>query len=81
MDNSRLVDDINLQIRNLKKLNDEMNDVLNKIKGKPTFIEVRATASILQDFYSGIEKIFEIIALVISIFLREKIGTANYFYK
>jgi len=65
MDKSRLIDDINLQIKNLKRLNDEMNEVLNKVKGEPTFIEIRAVASILQDFYSGIEKIFERIALVI----------------
>jgi len=31
----------------------------------PTFKEIRATASILHDFYSGIEKIFEKIALTI----------------
>lgn len=66
MDNSKLVEDINLQIRNLKRLNDEMKKVLDKIKGEPTFIEVRASASILQDFYSGIEKVFERIALVIT---------------
>jgi hypothetical protein len=65
MNSSRLVNDINLQIRNLKRLNEEMKEVLNKIKGEPTFIEIRACASILQDFYSGIEKIFERIALVI----------------
>lgn len=63
MDKARLVDDINLEIRNLERLNEEMNELLTKIKEEPNFIEIRASASIIQDFYSGIEKIFERIAL------------------
>jgi hypothetical protein len=40
-----------------------MNLLLAKISNKPDFIEVRASGSILHDFYCGVEKIFERIAL------------------
>lgn len=65
MDKARLVEEIDLQITNLERLNGEMNELLAKITEEPSFIEIRACASILQDFYSGIEKIFERIAVVI----------------
>ncbi len=40
-----------------------MKELINKIKDKPDFITARAAGSILHDFYSGAEKMFEKIAL------------------
>jgi 16S rRNA G527 N7-methylase RsmG len=57
MDETRLIEDINLQIENLERLNKEINELLAQLKESPDFIQIRACASILQDFYSGIEKI------------------------
>lgn len=65
MDKKELTDDIKIELENLERLNIEMKNLLVKIGEEPTFIEVRAAASILHDFYSGIEKIFERIALSI----------------
>jgi len=65
MDETRLIEDINLQIENLERLNKEINELLAQLKESPDFIQIRACASILQDFYSGIEKIFERIALIV----------------
>jgi len=65
MDKARLIEDINLQIGNLERLNKEINELLAQLKEAPDFIQIRACASILQDFYSGIEKIFERIALMV----------------
>jgi len=41
------------------------------MKEEPTFIDIRTSASILHDFYSGIEKIFEKTAIVIDGYLPE----------
>jgi len=60
-----LVDSIKIEIENLERLNNEMNELLKKIDKEPGFIEVRAAGSIIHDFYCGIEKIFERIALSI----------------
>jgi len=65
MNKKELTDDIKVEMRNLERLNKEMKDLLAKIKKEPTFVEIRAAASILHDFYSGAEKIFERIALSI----------------
>jgi len=46
MDKTRLIDDIILQIRNLERLNEEMDNLLARIKEEPDFIEIRACASI-----------------------------------
>ena len=50
---------------NLERLLKDMQQLLSSIKNHPTFIEIRAAGSILHDFYCGIEKIFEKIALFI----------------
>lgn len=65
MRKKELIDNIKDEIENLQRLNEEMNYLLVRIKDEPTFIEIRATASILHDFYSALEKIFEKIALSI----------------
>jgi len=65
MDKAKLIEDINLQIENLERLNKEINELLARLKKAPDFIQIRACTSILQDFYSGIEKIFERITLMV----------------
>jgi len=65
MDKKEFIDEIKEEIENLKRLEKEMKSLLYDIREEPTFKEIRVGASILHDFYSGIEKIFEKIALVI----------------
>lgn len=59
------IEDLKNQFENLERGIKEMKELFNKIADKPSFIEIRAAASILHDFYSGIEKIFERIAIYI----------------
>lgn len=63
MDRRELIEDIRIELENLERLNKEMNQLLERIRGEPDFIKVRAAGSILHDFYCGVEKIFERIAL------------------
>jgi len=65
MDKKEFIDEINEEIKNLERLEKEMKSLLSDIGEEPDFKEIRASASILHDFYSGIEKIFERIALVV----------------
>lgn len=65
MDKENLKKEIFIEKENLERLIDEMNRLIERIGGKPSFVEVRAAASILHDFYSGIEKIFERIAVTV----------------
>lgn len=65
MAKDEIKEEIKIEIKNLERLNSEMNQLLARIGDKPSFIEVRAAGSILHDFYCGIEKIFERIALAI----------------
>lgn len=65
MDREEFIEELNEEIRNLKRLKDEMKSVLSGIGEKPSFTEIRTSTSILHDFYSGVEKIFKRIALVI----------------
>lgn len=66
MDKEKLVEEIEIEIENLERLSREMEELTNRLGEKPDFIETRAAASILHDFYCGIEKIFERIALRIN---------------
>ncbi|RLE09569.1 hypothetical protein DRJ04_09805, partial [Candidatus Aerophobetes bacterium] len=52
-------------IKNLDRLEKEMKALLSSLGEEPTLMEIRASASILHDFYSALEKIFEKIALII----------------
>jgi len=63
MSKRELIEDVKTGIKNLERLNDEMKNLLAKITDAPGYIEIRAAASILHDFYSSIEKIFERIAV------------------
>ena len=58
-----LREEIKIEIDNLERLNREMKQLLTMMGNKPSFIEVRAAGSILHDFYCGVERIFERIAL------------------
>lgn len=62
MDNE-LKKDIEIELKNLRRLIKEMQDLKRGIEGEPDFITTRAAGSILHDFYCGIEKIFERIAV------------------
>lgn len=65
MDKGSLKEDILFETDNLKRLNEEMKLVLKKIipDTEQDFINVRAAGSVLHDFYCGLEKIFERIAV------------------
>lgn len=60
-----LLADISLEKQHLAKLCEEMSQLRKEVKGKPSFSEIRAAGSILHDFYTGLEKVFERIALVV----------------
>jgi len=60
-----LLIDIDLEIQNLDRLSNELNQTMQSVKENPVQTEVRAIGSILHDFYTGLEKIFERIALSI----------------
>lgn len=62
MDNE-FKNNIEIELDNLKRLITEMHDLIIKINAEPDFITTRAAGSILHDFYCGIEKIFERIAI------------------
>ncbi|MBA7670261.1 hypothetical protein ES703_78406 [subsurface metagenome] len=63
MDKQALKKEIEIESRNLERLVKEMREVTNRFADKPDFIETRAAGSILHDFYSGVEKIFERISV------------------
>lgn len=64
MDNFRVLKlSIKDEIKKLKLLNKEKNGLL---KRKPSNYLIRAGGSILHDFYTGMEKIFENIAKTVS---------------
>jgi hypothetical protein len=58
-----LKSEIEKELESLERLRREMAEVLNK--DSHSFLETRAAGSIIHDFYSGIEKIFKRIAVVI----------------
>ena len=63
MDKEILKEEIEIELKNLERLAREMQELTNKFVNKPDFIETRAGGSILHDFYCGVEKIFERIAV------------------
>ena len=66
MDKEVLKKAIEIEIENLGRLAKEMEETTKRFVEKPTFIETRAAGSILHDFYNGVEKIFERIAIHIN---------------
>lgn len=65
MDKKEFIAEIKDEIKNLERLEQEMKALLSSLGEEPAFMEIRTSASILHDFYSALEKIFEKIALVI----------------
>jgi len=62
---SPLISELKVERRNLSNLVNEMESLSAEIEDKPTGVELRAAGSILHDFYTGLEKIFRLIALEI----------------
>jgi len=54
--------DLERELTNLDALAAELKEILQNLSGKPTKTIIRACASILHDFYTGVEKVFERIA-------------------
>jgi hypothetical protein len=54
--------DIDLELKNLSRLLEELKEKLPQLGAAPGSLEVRGVGSILHDFYNGVEKIFEHIA-------------------
>lgn len=51
------------ELKNLERLNNELSQILDNLVCEPTFVELRAMGSILHDFYCGVEKVFKRIAI------------------
>lgn len=51
------------ELINLNRVCDEATQLLTQVPDPPTFVELRAAASIADDFYSGCERLFERIAV------------------
>ena len=66
MDKEALKKEIEIEIENIERLVKEMDEITNRFTDMPNFIETRAAGSILHDFYCGVEKIFERIAIQIN---------------
>lgn len=64
-DRERLKKDIEIELKNLQRLVQEMDELIRELPEIPGFIETRAAGSIVHDFYCGIEKIFERIAIAV----------------
>jgi len=59
----RLKAEIGRETKELDKLESELKAFLENVEGKePSSLELRALGSILHDFYTGVERIFERIA-------------------
>ena len=56
MNKEKLKEEIRIEIEKIERLNKEMK--LAEIEEEPSYVEIRAAASILHDFYSSIERIF-----------------------
>lgn len=76
------VENIEIELQNLERLIEEMDQIINKAKEEPDFIFIRAAGSIIHDFYCGVEKYLKrlLITSIIS-YHMEKIGMQNFFYK
>ncbi|MFB6274051.1 MAG: hypothetical protein ABEL51_14270 [Salinibacter sp.] len=57
--------DIDHELKNLERLDRTLQDVLRKASSDVTEIETRAAGSLLHDFYTGLERIFQRIAVKI----------------
>ena len=53
------------ELQALERVSSQLQQLLARMPESPTFVELRATGSILHDFYSGVERIFERIAVTL----------------
>mgnify|MGYP000367844249 FL=1 len=60
---SPLISEIKSERDRLSTLTEELQDLEDAMNGEPTGVELRAAGSILHDYYTGLEKIFRLIAL------------------
>lgn len=58
-----LREDIHTELVSLGRITHEAKQLLQHLSPAPSFVEIRAAGSIVHDFYSGVEKIFERIVL------------------
>lgn len=61
--NKELEELVTTELVNLERLVGEMNELLSQGEEEKSSFQVRAAGSILHDFYCGVEKIFERIAV------------------
>jgi predicted nucleotidyltransferase len=54
-----LQNEISLELKNLQRLVDESREVLNSVSTDPSSVQLRALGSIVHDFYTACERIFE----------------------
>lgn len=57
MNKEKLKEEIRIEMENIERLNKEMKDLLAEIGEEPSYVEIKAAASILHDFRSSIERI------------------------
>lgn len=55
--------DVADELSNLDRVVEEANLLLKQLPKDPSFVEIRAAGSLVHDFYTGIERIFERIAI------------------
>lgn len=60
---SPLISEIKSERERLQDLVEELEELKSRIEGQPNGVELRAAGSILHDYYTGLEKIFRLIAL------------------
>lgn len=58
-----LKNEIALELNNLQRLVDESQALFNSLSGDPSSVELRALGSIVHDFYTACERIFERVAV------------------
>ncbi len=55
--------DIRRELTSLQRLEGEAQQLVARVPERPTFVEIRTAGSLLHDFYTGAERIFQRIAL------------------
>ena len=63
MDKSDIKKEVEIELDNLDRLVKEMEDLTRRFTNEPDFIQARAAGSIIHDFYCGVEKLFERVAV------------------
>lgn len=63
MGKDAIKNEIEIELKNLDRLVREMEALRGRFTNEPDFIQTRAAGSILHDFYCGVEKLFERIAV------------------